>query len=186
MHPLKYVWALRALIYKPFFYTIGKMSYIGRPCFISGIKRISIGKRSRIFPGIRMEALEGGSIIIGNNVAIEQNVHIISHSIPLKIGNDTTISAGVFISNVNHKYDDIDKSVMDQGIQKQETVIGDSCFIGYGAVILPGTILGNHCIVGANSVVKGNYPNNSVIVGAPSRIVKQYNENRKEWSRTSV
>lgn len=186
MHPLKYVWALRALIYKPFFNTIGKMSYIGKPCFLSGTKRISIGEKDRIFPGIRMEAIEGGRIIIGNNVAIEQNVHIISHSTFLKIGNDTTISAGVFISNVNHKYDDIHKSVMDQGIQKQETVIGDGCFIGYGAVILPGTILGNHCIVGANAVVKGEYPSNSVIVGAPGRVVKQYNEKRKEWSKTSV
>lgn len=186
MHPLKYVWALRALIYKPFFYTIGNMSYIGKPCFLSGTRLISIGEKDRIFPGIRMEAIEGGRIIIGNNVAIEQNVHIISHSASLKIGNDTTISANVFISNVNHIYDDIHKSVMDQGIQKQETIIGDGCFIGYGAVILPGTILGNHCIIGANSVVKGKYPSNSVIVGAPGRVVKQYNDKQEEWRKTSV
>mgnify|MGYP004513462675 FL=1 len=186
MHPLKYVWALRALIYKPFFNTIGNMSYIGKPCFLAGTKLISIGEKDRIFPGIRMEAIEGGRIIIGNNVAIEQNVHIISHSTFLKIGNDTTISANVFISNVNHKYDDIRKSVMDQGIQKQETIIGDSCFIGYGAVILPGTVLGNHCIIGANAVVKGKYPSNSVVVGAPGRVVKQYNDKQKEWRKTSV
>lgn len=78
MHPIKYVWALRALLYKPFFKHIGNMSYIGKPCFIEGCKRISIGKRTRIFPGIRMEAIGTGEIMIGDNCAIEQNVHITS------------------------------------------------------------------------------------------------------------
>lgn len=78
MHPIKYVWALRALLYKPFFKHIGNMSYIGKPCFIEGCKRISIGKRNRIFPGIRMEAIGTGEISIGDNCAIEQNTHITS------------------------------------------------------------------------------------------------------------
>lgn len=41
-------------------------------------KRISVGDKVRIYPGIRMEALDGGEIYIGNNIAVEQNVHIIS------------------------------------------------------------------------------------------------------------
>lgn len=186
MHPIKYVWALRAVVYKPFFKHIGKMSYIGKPCFIEGSKGISIGNRTRIFSGIRMEAIDNGKIIIGDNVAIEQNAHIISHTLPLSIGNDTTISAGVYISNVNHKYENIHKSVMDQDVEIKKTIIGDNCFIGYGASILPGTILGKHCIVGANSVIKGTFPDNSIIVGAPGKIVKRYDETQQKWSRSSV
>ena len=43
------------------------MSYIGKPCFIEGCKRISIGNKTRIFPGVRMEAIGTGEILIGDN-----------------------------------------------------------------------------------------------------------------------
>lgn len=183
MHPIKYVWALRALIYKPFFKHIGNRTYMGKSCFIEGCKRISIGNRTRIFPGVRMEAIGVGEITIGDNCAIEQNVHIISCEKALSIGDNTTISANVFISNVDHDYDDITNSVMDQKLIVKDTQIGEGCFIGFGATILPGTILGNHCVVGANSVVKGTFPNNCVIVGSPGKIVKKYDMELKQWKK---
>ena len=93
MHPIKYVWALRAIIYKPFFKRIGSMTYIGKPCFLEGCKRINIGKKIRIFPGVRMEAIGTGEITIGDNCAIEQNVHITSMGSNLVIGNNVTIAA---------------------------------------------------------------------------------------------
>ncbi len=49
--------------------------------------------------------------------------------------------------------------------------IGEFTFIGTSCVILPGTSIGKGCIVGAGSVVKGNYPNYSIIVGNPSKII---------------
>lgn len=176
MHPIKYVWALRALIYKPFFKHIGSMTYMGKPCFIEGRKRISVGNRTRIFPGIRMEAIGIGEITIGDNCAIEQNVHIISQGNKLTIGDNTTISANVFISNVDHEYEDINKSVMDQPLIQKKTEIGEGGFIGYGASILPGAVLGKHCIVGSNAVVKGVFPDNSVIAGVPARIIKRMDD----------
>ena len=183
MHPIKLVWALRARIYISFFKYIGNMSYIGKPCFIEGYKGISVGNNTRIFPGARMEAIGTGEITIGDNCAIEQNVHIISCKKALSIGENTTISANVFISNVDHDYDDIANSVMDQRLIVKDTQIGDGCFIGYGAVILPGTILGDHCVVGANSVVKGIYQNNCVIVGSPGKIVKKYDMELRQWRK---
>lgn len=183
MHPIKYVWALRALIYKPFFKHIGGMTYMGKPCFIEGCKNISIGKKTRIFPGIRMEAIGTGKITIGDNCAIEQNVHIISNSNNLSIGDNTTISANVFISNVDHEYEDINKSVMDQALIEKETMVGESCFIGFGVSVLPGTRLGNHCIIGSNAVVKGEFPDNCVIVGAPGKVVKIYNGDNRKWGK---
>ena len=181
MQPIKYLWAVRALLYKMSFSKIGNLSYIGKPLYIEGRKNISIGNRVRIYPGIRMEALNDGRIHIGNNLAIEQNVHIISGNSVMNIGDDTTISANVFISNVDHEYTDIEKSVMEQQLQFKETQIGNSCFIGYGAVILPGTKLGKHCIVGANAVVRGTYPDNCVLAGNPAKIVKKYNYELKRW-----
>lgn len=181
MHPIKYVWALRAIVYKPFFKNIGSMTYIGKPCFIEGRSGISIGERTRIFPGVRMEAIENGTISIGDDCAIEQNVHIISKGNNLQIGNNTTISANVFISNVDHDYRDITKSVMNQPLLEKDTKIGVSCFIGFGATILPGTSIGNHCIIGSNAVVKGKYQDYCVIAGAPAKIIKIYQEDLGKW-----
>lgn len=183
MHPVKYIWALRAIIYKPFFKQIGDMTYIGKPCFIEGYKGIEIGRKTRIFPGIRIEAIDDGEIIIGDNCAIEQNVHIICKNDKLIIGDNTTISANVFISNVNHEYQDIHRSVMEQPLLEKHTIIGKGCFIGYGACILPGTQLGNHCIVGSNAVLNGIYPDNCVIVGMPGKVIKIYDKEHSEWRK---
>lgn len=182
MHPIKYLWAARAVVYKMTFGRIGNMTYIGRPTFIEGRKNIYIGNRVRVFPGIRMEAIGNGTIKIGDNTAIEQNVHITSGG-GVHIGNDVTIVANVCITNIDHQYEDIDKSVLNQGIKVTDTKIGDGCFIGFGAVIQAGTTLGTHCIVGANAVVRGNFPDYSVIVGVPARIVKRYNSKTGQWEK---
>lgn len=183
MHPIKFAWASRALINKMFYGHIGKFSYMGKPCFVEGRRRIRIGNRTRIFPGIRMEAIGSGSIEIGNNVAIEQNCHITSSGSLLRIGNDVTILANTFITNLDHSYDDISKSILDQGCILRETCIGDGCFIGYGAAIQAGTKLGKHCIVGTNSVVRGEYPDYCVIVGAPAKVVKRFNTETQIWEK---
>ena len=183
MHPAKYLWALRALVYKPFFKYIGNMSYIGKPCFIEGCKRISIGNKTRIFPGVRMEAIGTGEILIGDNCAIEQNVHINSMGSRLVIADNVTIAANTFITNLDHEYRDVTKSVMDQGHILNTTTIGEGCFLGYGVSILAGTILGKHCVVGTGTVLKGQYPDYSVIVGFPGKVIKQYDTETYEWRK---
>lgn len=132
-----------------------------------------------------MEAIENGIIEIGDNTAIEQNVHITSRG-GVQIGNDVTIVGNVCITNIDHQYEDISKSVLNQETKVTDTKIGDGCFIGFGAVIQAGTILGTHCIVGANAVVRGDFPDYSVIVGAPARIVKRYNTENGKWEKQEI
>jgi acetyltransferase-like isoleucine patch superfamily enzyme len=48
--------------------------------------------------------------------------------------------------------------------------IGEYTFVGTSCVILPGTSIGKGCIIGAGSVVKGDFPDFSVIVGNPARL----------------
>lgn len=183
MHPAKYIWAFRGLIAKISFKHFGNMSYMGKPCFIEGKKNIEIGSKTRIFPGIRMEAIGEGTIHIGNNCVFEQNVHIISMGNDLIIGDNVTIAPNVFITNVNHEYQDVAKSVMDQGNIVKKTIINDGCFIGFGAAIQAGAVLGKHCVVGSNAVVSGVFPDYCVIVGVPGKIIKQYDEITKTWKR---
>ena len=183
MHPVKYLWAARALLYKLKLGKVGNMSYIGKPCFIEGSRNIYIGKRVRIFPGIRMEAIGEGKIEIGNNVALEQNISIVSMDDDLILEEDVTIGPNVYISNCDHMYKEFNKSVMDQGYIKKRTMIKEGCFVGFGSIILAGTVLGKHCIVGSNSVVRGEFPDGCVIVGNPARIIKRYDANTNSWEK---
>lgn len=125
-------------------------------------------------------------IIIGDNTSIGQNFHVVSYTDDLIIGNNVTISGNVFISNCDHNYQAIGIHIINQELVYKKTVIGDGCYIGYGAVILAGTMLGKQCIVGANSVVRGEFPDYSVIAGCPGRIVKQYNQEKHIWERAKL
>ena len=52
--------------------------------------------------------------------------------------------------------------------------IGDGSWLGAGVVVLPGSQIGKHVAVGANSVVTGILPDYCVAVGTPARVIKQY------------
>jgi len=157
---------------------------MGRPLFIYNGRRISIGNKVRIFPGARLEVHGNGEIILEDGISVGQNLHIISADERLVVGKDTTISANVFISNVDHDYQVLNLHILRQQYLLKPTAIGENCFIGYGAVIQPGTILGRQCIIGANSVVKGVFPDFCVIAGVPAKIIKRYNTNTQTWERT--
>ena len=51
--------------------------------------------------------------------------------------------------------------------------IGNNVFIGLNCTILPNTIVGNNCIIGAGSVVRGKYPSDSIIIGNPAVVVSK-------------
>ena len=54
--------------------------------------------------------------------------------------------------------------------------IGKNCWIGAGAIILPGGTIGDQVVVGAGSVVTKDLPSNVVAVGNPCRVVREVNE----------
>lgn len=178
----KFFWILRAILYKSIFGKFGTISYIGKPLYLHNIKNVFIGNKVRIFPGARIETHNFGKIIIEDDVAIGQNFHITSAS-ELIIRKKVTISGNVFITNIDHEYQQIGKHIMEQKFIVKDTIIGENCFIGYGVAIQAGTKLGKHCIVGTNSVVRGEFPDYCVIVGSPAKIVKKYNLKTKIWER---
>ncbi|MCQ4035098.1 acyltransferase [Kaistella montana] len=180
----KLFWGIRALCYAPFFGKFGMPSYLGKPIFLKGIRNVFIGKKVRILPHLRMETQDDGTIEIEDDVVISQNVHITSAG-QLKIGKSSLILANVFITNIDHDYTEIGKHVVKQKIIVKETTIGENCFIGMGAAIMAGTVLGKQCIVGANSVVRGTFPDYCVIVGSPAKIVKKYNQQTQTWEKIS-
>lgn len=56
-----------------------------------------------------------------------------------------------------------------------KSVVGNNCFIGLGARILGTVNIGNNVVIGANSVVTKDIPDNTVVGGVPAKIIKQNN-----------
>ncbi|MGH1429909.1 MAG: acyltransferase [Neptuniibacter sp.] len=176
-------WFLCFLITKPFYKNVGRWSYLAKPLSIIGYRNIIIGNRTRVMPGIRIEAHgEHCEVLVGDNVSIGPSCSIISGAgYHVEICDDVTISGNVFVCSYEHQYQEIGVHIMDQQCSGSSTHIGGGCFIGYGSVLLAGTKLGKQCVVGANSVVRGEFPDYCVIAGSPAKIIKKYSFETSEW-----
>jgi acetyltransferase-like isoleucine patch superfamily enzyme len=64
------------------------------------------------------------------------------------------------------------QGVRGQGFKVEPVEIGDFTWIGRGVFIGPGTRIGKNCIVAANSVVHGTFPDGVLIAGAPAVVKK--------------
>lgn len=178
----KISWVLRGMVYKVLLGGFSMPSYLGPPSFLHRPKNIFVGKRVRIFPSLRAECHGEGRLFIHNNISIGQGFHVTCMG-DLHIHEGTLITGYVSITDIEHDYEDVGVPVFDQGTTWKRTEIGRNCFIGMGARIQAGTVLGDGCIVGANAVVRGNFPDYCVIVGAPGRVIKRYDPLMKQWNR---
>lgn len=165
-------------------------SLIYSPICFTG-KYIKIGSSVVIYKNCRIQGITSyvgraytPSIVLMQGVSIQQNCHITCAE-SISIGDNTAIASNVTITDIDHPYHDIAIPIEKQPLDVAPVVIGRDCKIYNNAVILRGTIIGNHCVVGANSVVKGTFPDNCIIVGCPARIVKRYNENSNRWEPTT-
>ena len=173
---MKLLWALRRLTYSVFMRSWHPFGYFGKPIRLKGAKNIILKKKSRIMPGARLETHGlSGSIVFEENVSVGQNLHCTAAS-KLVIGANTVVTANVCITDIVHSYKDSDLKQDSKPITTNPTYVGRNCFIGFGAVILPGTYLGDNSVVGANAVVKGVYPEGSILAGNPAKVVKMIDE----------
>ncbi|WP_418641899.1 acyltransferase [Vibrio chaetopteri] len=176
-------WYARFMLLSLLYKKVGAFSYIAPALSIIGYSKISLGTKVRIAKNSRIECADKESnLVFRNNVSVGPHFTVIACS-HLEIGCDTTISQNVFICDVEHEYRHIGVHVMDQPLVKSKTLIGKGCFIGYGTIIQAGTELGEQCIVGANSVVRGSFPNRCVIAGNPAKVIKKYDSKTQCWNR---
>ncbi|KAG5646093.1 hypothetical protein DXG03_004332 [Asterophora parasitica] len=90
----------------------------------------------------------------------------------LTIGNRTMLGPRVSIMTPMHPISPEERNGL-QGREWAEPItIGDDCWIGGAAVILPGVTIGNGVTVGAGAVVTKDVPDRSVVVGNPAKVIK--------------
>lgn len=147
---------------------IGKDCYFGEKTELTAINihatqilspSLRIGDHVRCIGGCRITC--AGSIVIKDNALIGPEVYITDHN----HGMDPTVSDGY----------------SQQPLIVENVIIGEGAWIGQRGCILPGVTIGDHSIIGANSVVTHSIPSYVIAVGAPARIVKKWNYDSKEW-----
>lgn len=168
---------------------IGSNSFFEKPKILDGAEYIVIKDNSSIGHSSWLGAFDKylnqsfkPKIIISNNVRIGNYACITSiNEILIKDG--CLLSEYVYISDHYHGFDPIlNLSPMNQPLfSKGKVEIGEDTFIGYRATILSGVKLGKNCVVGSHSVVTKSFPDYSMIVGSPARLIKTYDFEKKVW-----
>ena len=191
---LKKLWSHRLLpfrIIKAYYYKIvfgqfGWLSYINNPLRIDGYKHIYIGNRCTIQYKTWLAANpltgETARLTIEDGCNIGSFNHIYAtHAIILH--KNVLTADKVYISDNLHGYEDITIPICRQPIvQKTVVEIGEGSWLGENVCVI-GAKIGKHCVIGANSVVTKDIPDYSIAVGAPAKIIKQYDFYENKWKR---
>lgn len=120
----------------------------------------------------------GGHVHFGKNVYANFNLTLVDDT-HIYVGDYTMIGPNVTIATAGHP---ILPELREKGYQFNMPVhIGKNCWIGAGAVILPGITIGDNVVVGAGSVVTKDLPSNVVAVGNPCKVLREVNEHDREY-----
>ena len=168
----------------------GHGSIIGRGAILTGSKLIQVGCNVRIgdFAWLNArddEAMRGVTLTIGDGTCIGRLVQINAWQSVI-IGRNVLIADRVFISDADHIFSDVNTPILLQGDSFLGPVIlKDGCWVGIGAVILPGVTIGRNSVVAANAVVTRDVPDYAVVAGVPAKLVKTLQKDHYVYKKNS-
>lgn len=159
------------------------------PFYFRCDNKINYGKNFTAGVGLRIDVFDHGILKIGNDVQINDYVHLaVIESVT--IGDNTLIASKVFITDHNHGMigsSDISSSPSVapslRPLISAKVVIGEKVWIGENVTILSGVTIGNGSIIAAGAVVTHDVPENVIAAGVPAKIVKIYNYETFRWER---
>ncbi len=128
---------------------IGYRTRIRKNIYINGYRKLSIGENCFLNRGIQFDS--SGRIYIGNNVSIGFNT-LLTTSVHLERGMEEDDLSSVISDDIN---------------------IGDGVWIASNVIILPGSEIGDNCIIGAGAVVRGKLKSNGVYAGVPAKYIRE-------------
>lgn len=114
-----------------------------------------VSRPDNIFRGSRTPGLSPGCHIDGRNgIVFKENVWVGPY---------------VSIISMNHDVNNYHKYVVSKPV-----IVGENCWLGAHAIILPGVELGSHTVVAAGAVVTRSFPDgNQLLAGVPAKCVKK-------------
>lgn len=174
-------------------YTIcffSKARIVRLPLYIRGRKGIYGAENLTTGVNLRIDLINTknkiATLYIGKNVQLNDYVHI-AVSDEVSIGDNTLIASKVFISDHNHglytgsNQSNPNEYPINRILNSKKVVIGKNVWIGEYVCILPGVTIGDGAIIGAMSVVTKDIPKNSIAVGSPAIVIKEYDLINQIW-----
>ncbi|MBQ4812041.1 acyltransferase [Pseudoalteromonas luteoviolacea] len=129
----------------------------------------SVGENVNIAQGVIFG--RGANISIGNNSGIGEKSRLVSMG-NITIGNDVMIAPEVLMLTGGHEYDDRNLLLREHASIVKPITIGDDCWIGARAIILPGVTVADRVIIAAGSVVTKDLAESGIYGGNPARKIK--------------
>ncbi len=113
------------------------------------------------------------TLVIGDGCYIGRFVHINAFH-DIRIESDVMIADRVYLADTDHFYKDPEVPIMHQGDQiKGPVLLKKGCWIGTGAVILPGVTVGRNAVVGPNTVLHKDVPDHGMAFGNPAKVMNR-------------
>jgi acetyltransferase-like isoleucine patch superfamily enzyme len=136
--------------------------------------RLEVGEHTLFEPNVWLTLPAPGRVRIGSGTFLNMNVMVAAKEL-VEIGDHCMFANGCFVTDANHRYDDLSLPVTWQGFTtKGPTRVGDNVWCGAHVVITSGVTIGERCVIGANSVVTTDIPPYSIAAGAPARVLRRW------------
>lgn len=131
-----------------------------------------IGEGCYIEPPLHSN-FSGGHVHFGKYVYANFSLTLVDDT-HIYIGDYTMLGPNVTIATAGHP---ILPELRERGLQFNMPVrIGRNCWLGAGAIVMPGVTIGDNVVVGAGSVVTRDLPSDVVAVGNPCRVLRPVGE----------
>jgi maltose O-acetyltransferase len=113
-------------------------------------------------------AFRSRSLRIGKGSVINHGCHF-DNNAAVEIGRGVSVATGVTFVTTGHRLGPSNHRAGE--LELKPIRVGDGCWIGAGATILPGVSIGDGCIIGAGSVVRADCEANGLYMGVPAQLV---------------
>jgi acetyltransferase-like isoleucine patch superfamily enzyme len=180
-YPMRRV-ELRAKLTRPYWqrrlHSFGEDAILHRPASVLGAHQIAIGGHCVILAGTHLSVettawwRTAPVLRIGDRVGIRPYC-MISAAEGISIEDDVIIGAFSSVIDSDHTFAEGRPNVMHNSVASAPIRIGRGTWLAERVAVLKGSAIGRCCIVGANSVVRGELPDYSIAAGAPARVVGQ-------------
>ncbi len=148
-----------------------------------------------VAPQVAASAWVAGSAEVMGNVRLGEDASVWFATVVRGDCESISIGAGSNVQDASVLHADIgqplvigERVTVGHQVMLHGCTIGDESLIGIGAVVLNGARIGKNCLVGAGSLVTEGkeFPDGSMILGSPARVVRQLTPEQIEGLRTSA